>query len=208
MEVEKTDWNQRYINKDTPWDSGTRSELLVQFLKQGWVKAGRALELGCGTGTNSIFLAQSGFQVTAVDLSEEALRQARVKAEQARVSINFIQADITALPDIGAPFPFVFDRGTYHIVRNINLKAIQAMLCRIIAPGGLYFVLAGNANEYPMPEKGPPRVTASDMCAELESDAFDLVRLEEDHFQGIMIDRKDFSPLCWSAIFRRRSKAR
>lgn len=206
--MEKVDWNQRYIDADTPWDSGSPSEELKRFLDRGLVKSSRALELGCGTGTNALFLAQAGFDVTAVDLSEEALRQARAKAEKARVAINFLQSDITALPDLGEPFPFVFDRGTYHIVRSLNLAGMQKMLAKMIAPDGLYLVLAGNANEDAPADKGPPRVTSAEMCAELEFDSFDLVSLEEANFLGVKIDGRDYTPLSWTGVFRRKRSKR
>jgi methyl halide transferase len=206
--MEKVDWNQRYINADTPWDSGTPSEELQRFLGRGLVKPCRVLEVGCGTGTNALFLAQAGFDVTAVDLSEEALRQAKAKAEKANLAVKFVQADITNLPDLGAPFPFVFDRGTYHIVRSINLSGMQKMLTNTIAPGGYYLVLAGNANEDAAPEKGPPRVKCAEMCAELENDTFDLVSLEEANFHGVRIAGQEYTPLSWSAVFRRRQTKR
>ena len=206
--MERTDWNQRYIDSDTPWDSGLPSEELKRFLDSGLVKPCRALELGCGTGTNAVFLAQSGFQVTAADLSEVALKQARDKSEKAGVSIEFLQADVTKLPHDVAPFRFVFDRGTYHIVRSENMMGFQKMLARLVEPGGYYFVLAGNINENAPPDKGPPRVSASDLCKELEFDSFDLVSLEEAHFHGIKIDGADFKPLAWKAVFRRRDSQR
>lgn len=206
--MEMTDWNQRYIDVDTPWDSGLPSEGLSGFLQKHCLKPSRVLELGCGTGTNAIFLAKAGFTVTAVDLSEAALQQARKKATQAEVSINFVQADVTALPDIGPPFPFVFDRGTYHVVRTINLKGLQNTLERVVESGGIYLVLAGNANEIGPPEKGPPRVTASELCTDLEYDKFDLISLEETHFHGIKIEGKEYTPLAWKAVLRRRLSSR
>lgn len=198
------DWNQRYIDLNIPWDSGVPSEQLKSLLAEGIITPCRVLEIGCGTGTNAIFLAQSGFDVTAVDLSEEAIKRAKTKAEQSGVKVNFIQADVTALPDVGPPFPFVFDRGTYHIVRSINLSGFQSMLAKMVAPGGYFAVLAGNPNEDAPPEKGPPRVSASDLCAELEGEAFDLVRLRESNFHGVRIDGEELEPLAWSGLLKRR----
>src|SRR5215813_6596565 len=140
-------WNQRYIDSNTPWDSGVPSEHLKSLLAAGFIKPCRMLEIGCGTGTNAIFLAQSGFDVTAVDIAEEAIKRAKTKAEELGVKVKFIQADVTALPDVDPPFPFVFDRGTYHIVRSINLAGFQSILAQVVAPGGYYAVLAGNPNE-------------------------------------------------------------
>lgn len=143
----ETDWNQRYIDESTPWDSGEPSKELTRALDQKLIEPCRVLELGCGTGTNAIFLARAGFSVTAVDLSEEALRQASSKAEAAGVDIEFIQADVTALPDLGDAFPFVFDRGTYHVVREINLAGFIETISKVVAPGGTYLVMATPTSE-------------------------------------------------------------
>jgi SAM-dependent methyltransferase len=203
-----TDWNQRYIDSDTPWDSGKPSLVLVRFLEEAKLKPCRMLEFGCGTGTNAIYLAQRGFDVTAVDLSEVALEQARTKAKEANVSVKFIQADITDPPYLGGPFPFVFDRGTYHIVRSINLTALQKTLSAVVEPDGLYLVLAGNANTAAPPDKGPPIVRAQDLCSELESDSFDLLQLKEANFHGVKIDGQELAPLAWFALLKRRKVGR
>jgi len=199
----QVDWNERYIQADTPWDSGLPSKHLEQFLSEGRIKPCRTLELGCGTGTNAIFLAQQGFDVTAVDLSPAALESARAKAAQAGVKINFIEADVTAMPDLGAPFSFVFDRGTYHIVRKINLAGFQKMLAHVVEPAGFYLVLAGNANTLDAPDKGPPVVRACELSSEIEHNSFDLIELKQSVFHGVRIEGEEFTPLAWSAFFQR-----
>lgn len=204
----QVDWDQRYINSDTPWDSGIPSQHLKSFLDEDKVKPGRALELGCGTGTNAISLAQLGFEVTAVDLSTAALERAREKATQAKVKINFVEADVTAMPDLGGPFPFIFDRGTYHIVRKVNLSGFQTMLANMVEPSGFYLVLAGNANTLDPPDKGPPTVRAGEIVSEIELNSFDLVELKETVFHGVKIEGKEFTPLAWYALFQRRNRER
>lgn len=206
--ITEVDWNERYVTSDTPWDSGMPSRSLVEMLEKKEIKPCRVLELGCGTGTNAIYLAKAGFDVTGVDLSELAIKKAREKAEQEGVSVKFLLNDVTDLPDLGGQFPLVFDRGTYHIVRSINLKGFQNTLEKFVAPGGLYLVLAGSTNEPGPEDKGPPRVTPQDMCAELEFDSFDLVSLEESNFHGVKIGDKMFSPKAWKGLFRRRETKR
>jgi|AGTN01.1.fsa_nt_gi 2-polyprenyl-3-methyl-5-hydroxy-6-metoxy-1,4-benzoquinol methylase len=208
MEVDKVDWNERYETAETPWDSGVPSQNLGEFVEKQLIKPCRTLELGCGTGTNAIYLAQAGFEVTAVDLSELAIKRAKEKAEEKGVSVKFLQGDVTDLPDLGAPFPFIFDRGTYHIVRSINLKGFQKTLERYSAPGGFYLVLAGSTNEPGPADQGPPRVAPQDLCVELEFDCFDLVSLEETHFHGVNVNGQMFTPMAWKALFRRRANKR
>ncbi|MBX9693220.1 MAG: class I SAM-dependent methyltransferase, partial [Cyanobacteria bacterium] len=135
---------------------------------------------------------------------EEALRQARGKAEKAGVTINFIQADLTKPIELGEPFPFVFDRGTYHICRQIDLPAFRTLISKVVARDGLYIVLAGNANERSLGEEGPPKVRAHDLCRELEGNDFDLLSLRETQFHGVKVENRTIEPLAWAAILKHR----
>ena len=196
------DWDQRYGTKDTPWYSGEPSRELERILKEGWVQPCRTFELGCGTGTNAIFLAGKGFDVSAVDLSPLALKQARAKARDAGVKVRFLEGDALRLPELGPPFSFVFDRGLYHHLRNVDLERFRKALASVIPVGGIYLTLAGNANETDPEEGGPPRVHAHEICLELGG-IFDLLQLREFRFDGVKMDGKDIRPLAWSALFRR-----
>ncbi|MFD0629748.1 class I SAM-dependent methyltransferase [Streptomyces sanglieri] len=67
-----------YRDGKPPWDSGiTPPELVALIEGPGALMPGRALELGCGTGTNAVYLARHSWRVTAVDLVDRAVRQAR-----------------------------------------------------------------------------------------------------------------------------------
>ena len=203
MSERAIDWQERYVTGDTPWDSGEPSKELERILNEGSVRPCRALELGCGTGTNAVFLAGRGFDMTATDLVPLALDAARQRAEQAGASVRFFEADFFALPDIGPPFPFVFDRGLYHVLRNVNVVRYCEIVANLTEPGGLYLTLAGNANEPNPPEGGPPRVHAHDICQELGSH-LELVQLREFRFDGVRVQGRDIRPLAWSALLRRK----
>ena len=58
-------WDKRYLDGETPWDSGTVCGHLQAGLQDFGIEPCRALEVGCGTGTNAIWLAQQGFDVTS-----------------------------------------------------------------------------------------------------------------------------------------------
>ena len=198
-------WNERYANKDAPWDSGEPSRELGRILDQGLVKPGSALELGCVTGTNAVFLAQKKFDVTAFDLSPLAIEQASARAKAARVAPKLAVGDVLKLPDLGAGgFDFVFDRGVYHHLRSVDLWGFLKTLDRVTRAGTLYLTLAGNANECRPPGvEGPPQVHAHDLCKEL-APLFDLVQLREFRFDGVVIEGKPVTPLAWSALLRRK----
>ena len=76
-------WDLMYLFKKTPWDTGITPPEIVAMLDSGKVPIGRALDLGCGTGTNAITLAQHGFDVTAIDVSRRAIALAQRKARSA-----------------------------------------------------------------------------------------------------------------------------
>ncbi|MBI1825940.1 MAG: class I SAM-dependent methyltransferase [Planctomycetes bacterium] len=197
-------WNERYSTKQTPWDSGKHSIELERVLNERLVKPCRMLEIGCGTGTNAIFLAKRGFTVTAVDVSPLAVEQAKTKGKQAGANIDFRVADVMSGTDLGPPFDFVFDRGVYHHVRTFDLWGFLSALSRLTKSGGQYLTLAGNANDrHTPPEGGPPVVRTVEICSELTS-LFDLAQLREFTFDGVVVDGKAITPLGWSALFRRR----
>src|SRR5207302_243222 len=103
------DWNQRYATGDVPWDSGQPSAELMRVLGEWKIQPCRALEMGCGTGENAVYLARQGFDVTAFDLAPLAIERAERKIRAAGVNVRLLKADVFNLPDVGPPFPFVFD---------------------------------------------------------------------------------------------------
>ncbi len=77
MNAPKRDWNERYATGDLPWDTGRHDRCLEKLVSTGAVEPCRALELGCGTGSNAIWMALQGFDVSAVDLSPLAISRSR-----------------------------------------------------------------------------------------------------------------------------------
>jgi SAM-dependent methyltransferase len=104
----------------TPWDGHRLSEFLPELIEgtreSPGLPAGTALDLGCGTGDSSIYLARHGWQVTGTDMAATALQKARAKAAAQHVGVNFIQADVTRLSSagLGAAFTLILDSGCLH----------------------------------------------------------------------------------------------
>lgn len=191
-------WDDRYQRGETPWDTGLPSSELVRVVGEQKILPCRTLELGCGSGANAVWLAQQGFEVTAVDVSTLALDLAQKRADDAGVAVNFVWGDVLNPPDLGAPFAFFFDRGCYHIVRKIDLERFLQTLERLTVPGSLGFVLAGNAKE--VMEPGPPTVSEAELRAELGR-VFEIVALREFRFDQPTADMP--RPLAWSILLRR-----
>ncbi|MBI2823411.1 MAG: methyltransferase domain-containing protein [Planctomycetia bacterium] len=195
--VTAADWNDRYKSGDSPWDTSRPSPELVRVISAGTIRPGRAIELGCGTGTNAIYLAERGFHVTAIDISSVAIDRARQRAQTAGVRVDVFESDVTAL-SVREPFDFVFDRGCYHCVRRTNVAGYVAALDHLTHAGTRLLLLAGNANE--QSDEGPPRVHERDIRADLGG-MFDVEWVRTFRFENI--DGSE-GPLAWSAMLVRR----
>jgi methyl halide transferase len=176
---EHIDWNDSYREGKLPWDTGVPSSELQRVLSQNTIQHCRALDLGCGTGTNSVWLAQQGFEVTGIDLAPLAVERAEKRAHAAGVKVRFVVADVLHLPDLDGPFAFFFDRGCYHAVRRTASEQYAPAVARLLASGGRGLILAGNAREPHDP--GPPVVTEEQIREELGL-AFQILDLHEFRF--------------------------
>lgn len=194
------DWNNRYETGNTPWDSGLPSaELRRQFiLLRDHLPSRRALELGCGTGTNAIWLAQQGLDVTAVDCASEALRMARDKAEKQGTSIHWIEADVQHFGSELPSFAFLFDRGCYHCCRRVDLTGYLATMRNLTDPGSYFLCLCGNSNS--PQEGGPPKVSEREIRDEF-GELFEILSLTEFHFEDAGGTQ---GPLGWSILMKRK----
>lgn len=197
------DWQHRYETGDTPWDTNEPDAELIRILDEGWFGPCRCVEIGCGTGTNAIYLAQRGFEVTAFDISPLAIEKAKAKAQAAGVSVRFLVGDVFNPPQLGEPFLFVFDRGVYHSVRELGVDKFIAGLKKLTAPGSWYLALMGNADDPNPIEKGPPRVSVRQIAEELEPH-FEIWQLRRYQFHAVQPNGQAFHPLGWSGLFRRR----
>lgn len=104
----------RYLIGQTPWDTNVTPPELVQLVEVEKFSPGRALDLGCGTGTNAIYLARHGFEAVGVDFVERAIAMARRKAAAAGVPVEFCCADVLAPGSLGKPFELILDIGCLH----------------------------------------------------------------------------------------------
>jgi len=140
-----------------PWDSGIVPPEVNAFLAVH--PPGRALDLGCGSGTSSLGLARAGWSVTGVDFAPRAVRIAQSKAARAGLKVDFRVADVTRLPPLPAPFDLVLDIGCFHGLGMAQKTAYLAQLERLLAPGGTWLLYAFFKAE----GAGGPGLVASDL---------------------------------------------
>jgi SAM-dependent methyltransferase len=112
----------------------------MDFVEKGFVPKGVALDLCCGAATNTIYLAQKGFEVTGMDISPTALRYARKKAREANVQINFGSHSFVWVPFKDDAFDFVFDMGCFHHVQPKDRLHFIYGVRQVLREGGLYMI--------------------------------------------------------------------
>jgi len=115
-----------YLFGFKPWDSGVPPPELVSVVEgPGRLEPSKALDLGCGTGTNCIYMAQHGWDATGVDFVPRAIEQARRKAAAAGVSPRFVVGDVTRLAEVGVGegYALLLDLGCFHSIADARRDA-------------------------------------------------------------------------------------
>ena len=140
-----------------PWDSGISPPELLDFIKNH--PPGRAIDIGCGTGTNIITLAQTGWDVTGVDFAPRAIRIAKRKAKRAGINASLHVRDASNLKDIHGPFDLALDMGCFHGMGDKKADYL-AELDRILAPNG-HWLMYGFFN--PSPHQPGPGLAEADL---------------------------------------------
>ena len=122
------------------WDIGVPAPEVVSLLKKQTPR--NVLDLGCGSGTNSIYLAQHGSNVVGVDFSSKALALARAKAQRANVAVDFRQDDVTRIEFLQAPFDLVLDVGCFHGLDKQRRNRYVDNLARLTHPASTFLLFA------------------------------------------------------------------
>ena len=126
----------QYAFADPPWDTGESPPELFDFMQRH--SPGKALDLGCGTGTNGITLARGGWVVTGVDFVGQAVRKARRKARRAGVAgqTRFIKGNVLDLEELTGPFQLILDIGCFHVFGGGEVVQYRSQVETLLADGG------------------------------------------------------------------------
>ena len=200
MMLQENRFEERYAKGDTPWDLGRADANLVEMVEKMPVKSCRALDIGCGTGDNSLWLARKAFQVTGVDVSARAIKEARNKAQQDSVECRFLVADFLKQQVDGAPFGFVFDRGCFHSFDSAEERRLFAEnVGAHLGKGGLWLSLIASADA-PQRDPGPPRLSAAEIVFVVEP-FFEIRSL----VSGRLDSNRPDPVRCWVCTMKKRA---
>ena len=130
-----------YLFGFKPWDRGISPPELIEVVEgPKALPAGRALDIGCGTGTNCKYFLDHGWKVTGVDFVPRAIRAAKRRAPGAKLLVG----DVTKLTElgIGGPFDLMLDIGCFHAVPDDRRPAYAEEVARVARPGGTLLIFA------------------------------------------------------------------
>ncbi len=169
-------FNLWYGLRRPPWDSGITPPELARFIQES--PAGRALDLGCGTGTNVIELARHGWQATGIDFASVAIWRARRKAKRAGVQVEFLEGDVTRLDFLKGDYDLILDIGCFHSIPGGQRPAYVGQVKRLLDHSGTFLIY--------LFYRGPRQSGAGITEAELEifSPELQLVQREDGFNRG------------------------
>ncbi len=136
----------RYLGRP-PWDTGIAPPEVAAFAAAH--PPGRALDIGCGTGASSVFLAQAGWRVTGIDFVPLAIHRARRRARAARVRVDFRVEEVPALRTLQGLFDLALDVGCLHSLDHTRRAGYPARLAQLLRPGATLLIFAFTASQVP-----------------------------------------------------------
>lgn len=125
------------------WIFGSPHEMkeYTELFDKGHITPGRVIDLGCGEGSNAIYLSRKGFEVTGVDFSSTAIKRARANAQAAGVEVTFYEDDLTNLRHVSGSFDLLVDFGALNDLSQEHRDLYMKNLLPLSHPGSRYVVL-------------------------------------------------------------------
>lgn len=200
MAATASEWDARYKDSLTPWDTGRVDLHLLDYMGKSGVRPDRVLEIGCGKGTNVLWMAGEGMHAVGVDISEVAIETAREKARKDNISAGFYALDFLSRELQEHPFDFVFDRGCFHSFPSQKERITFAKhVSRNLCFHGCWLSIIGSADDPPR-ETGPPMRSATEIVTAVEP-YFRILSLTASRFDS----NKSVPPGCWCLFARKRN---
>lgn len=166
---------------ESRWDTDITPSEVNDAFQMGAIPPGPVLDLGCGTGTNVIFMAKQKRQAIGIDFVPKAIAKARDKARRAGVVeyTQFHVGDVTHLNELSLPqCSFALDMGCFHGLSLDGQHCYAEELAAILIPGGRYMLYTLD----PRKQAGVSFGMLPESVKKVFADWFDIVRIERGTF--------------------------
>ena len=141
--------------ENSQWEGVEPTSLATDLVDQGLVKKGiHVLDLGCGFGRNANWLASQGAVVDAININKTELTEAKKRAAEQGVNVNYVKADAGSLPFADSSVDVILDAGCTHMCDRMTQEKSVLEVNRILKSGG-YLQFFGFSKEHPSYKKNP-----------------------------------------------------
>jgi SAM-dependent methyltransferase len=175
--VDAAGWDERYADRELVWSATPNRTVEAQV--EG-LPSGRALDLAAGEGRNAIWLAEQGWQVTALDFSPVGADKGRQLAAARGLDVDWVVADATTWDPPEAGFDLVVV--AYLQLPEAERRAAHERAARAVAPGGRFLLVAHDRDNLAHGYGGPPDdrvlMTAADVVDDLRGSGLEVITAE------------------------------
>ncbi|MGV8984255.1 class I SAM-dependent methyltransferase [Clostridium sp.] len=153
--LEKRDnewWDNFYSDKEKPipFFKNIADENLISYFDRKLINRGKALDIGCGNGRNSFYLAQRGMEANGIDFSKTSVEWGKQIAKEQSIKVNFLCQSIFEFQDKPESFDFIYDSGCFHHIKPHRRNQYLQTILKYLKPDGYFamicFNLKGGAN--------------------------------------------------------------
>ena len=159
--TEADTWIEAYKNLP-PWDIDHPQPALQTLIETKGIEPGQVLDIGCGRGENALMLAMHGCDVTGVDRVEDVISDAKAKAIERNVKVNFVVGNVLEMDRFFKEdeFDIVIDSGLFHVMTDENRSIFARQVYRVLKKGGKYFMLGISDKEL---IEGIPKISKAEI---------------------------------------------
>lgn len=216
--LEKRDsewWTNFYCDKDRaiPFFKNIPDENLISYFDLGFLKSGKTLDIGCGNGRNSMYLAKRGFETYGVDFSETSIKWACETAKENLIKAQFSCESIFEFQQEIESFDFIYDGGCFHHIKPHRRSQYLNTVLKFLKQDGYFAMTCFN-------EKGGANISDYDVYRDYSMNGglgfseFKLKKILEEYFEIIefreMIesDKEDIygKDILWTVLMKKKNK--
>ena len=177
-------WDLDYASGDFKhWEPNPSSPELAALITAGFIgKNAKILDVGCGGGLDTIFMAQCGFSAVGIDLSRKALEIAKAREGKVHVKIDWLLGSVFDLPIESQTIDFVMDRGLFHLIEDVDRPKYSSEMFRVLRTAGCVLI------------RGASKDTGQERFYPITDEAIDRFFPKPDWKRGPVVPIPLFSP--------------